>query len=61
MDDLKLIGKNEGLKDEIRIAKTFSKDIKMEFGLKNCQNFVKKVKSKERNTYKTQQRMKLKS
>jgi hypothetical protein len=31
MDDLKLIGKNEELRDKIRIAKTFSNDIRMEF------------------------------
>jgi hypothetical protein len=35
MDDLKLIGKKE-LRDEIRIAKTFSNDIKMKFGLEKC-------------------------
>jgi hypothetical protein len=53
MDDLKLIGKNEEeLKDEIRIAKTFSNDIKMEFGLEN--NFPQiliergKVQTKDR-------------
>jgi hypothetical protein len=34
MDDLKLIGKNkEELRDEIRIAKTFSNDLKFGFGL----------------------------
>jgi hypothetical protein len=33
VDDLKLIGKNEELRDEIRIATTFINDIKMEFGL----------------------------
>jgi hypothetical protein len=32
VDDLKLIGKNEELRDEIRIARTFINDIKMEFG-----------------------------
>jgi hypothetical protein len=50
VDDLKLIGKNEELRDEIRIAKAFSNDIKMEFGLEKCAKIsVKKVRSKERN------------
>jgi hypothetical protein len=29
----------EELRDEIRIAETFSKDIKMEFGLEKCTQF----------------------
>lgn len=37
MDDLKLLGKSEEeLRDEIKIVKTFSSDIKMEFGLEKC-------------------------
>jgi hypothetical protein len=32
MDDLELMGKNEELRDDIRIAETFSNHIKMEFG-----------------------------
>jgi hypothetical protein len=52
MDDLKLIReKAEELRDEIRIAKTFSNDIKMEFKLEKCAKILvkKKVRSIERN------------
>jgi hypothetical protein len=48
MDDMKLMGKNEELRDEIRITITFNSDIKMEFRLENCVKFsAKKVRSKE--------------
>jgi hypothetical protein len=53
MDDLELIGENdEELRDEIRIAKTFSNDIEMELGLEKYTKISvkKKVRSKERNT-----------
>jgi hypothetical protein len=37
MDDLKLIGRSEEeLRNEIKIVKTFSDDIKIKFGLKKC-------------------------
>jgi hypothetical protein len=37
MDDLKLIGKNEEeMRSKIRIVKTFSNDVNMEFGLEKC-------------------------
>jgi hypothetical protein len=36
MDELKLIEKNEELRGEIRIVKTFSNDMKMEFGPEKC-------------------------
>jgi hypothetical protein len=37
MDDLKLIGRSEEeLRNEIKIVKTFSDDIKMKFGLEKC-------------------------
>jgi hypothetical protein len=37
MDDLKLIGRSEEeLRNEIKIVKTFSKDIKMKFGSEKC-------------------------
>jgi hypothetical protein len=51
MDDLKLTGLNKELRDEIRIAKTFSNDINMEFRIEKCANISvnKKVRAKERN------------
>jgi hypothetical protein len=37
MDDLKLIGRSEEkLRNEIKIVKTFSDDIKIKFGLEKC-------------------------
>ena len=37
MDDLKLLGRNEKeLKNEMKIVQTFSKDMKMNFGLEKC-------------------------
>jgi hypothetical protein len=37
MDDLKLTGRSEEeLRNEIKIVKTFSDDIKMNFGLEKC-------------------------
>ena len=48
MDDLKLLGRNENdLKNEIKIVRTISKDINMNFGLKKCAKIcLKKVVSK---------------
>ena len=41
MDDFKLLGRNENdLKNEIKIVQTISKDINMNFGLKNVQEYV---------------------
>lgn len=50
MDDLKLLGKSEEeLRDEIKIVKTFSNDIKMEFGLEKCARILlKKVRFTEK-------------
>ena len=43
MDDLKLLGRNENdLKNEMKIVHTISKDIHMNFNLKNVQGSVKK-------------------
>jgi hypothetical protein len=37
MDDLKLLGRNENdWKNEIKIVRTISKDINMNFGLEKC-------------------------
>ena len=37
MDDLKLLGRNENeLKNEMKIVKTVSKDMNMNFGLEKC-------------------------
>ena len=37
MDDLKLLGRNDnGLRNEIKIVQTISKDINMNFGLEKC-------------------------
>jgi hypothetical protein len=50
MNDLQLTGKNEELRDNIRIAKTFSNVTKMEFRLEKCAKIlVKEVGPKERN------------
>jgi len=41
MDGLKLLGRNENdLKNEIQIVQTISKDINMNFGLKNLREYV---------------------
>ena len=41
MDDLKLLGRKENdLKNEIKIVQTISKDINMNFGQKNVQEYV---------------------
>jgi len=51
MDDLKLLDRNENaLKNEIKIVRTISKDVNMNFGLeKMCKNmFKKEVGSKEK-------------
>ena len=36
MDDLKLLGRNDDLENEIKIVQTISKDINMNFGLEKC-------------------------
>jgi len=41
MDDLKLLGRNENdLKIEMKIVQRISKDINMNFGQKNVQEYV---------------------
>jgi len=41
MDDLKLLGRNENdLKNEIKIVYTISKDLNMNLGKKNVQEYV---------------------
>jgi hypothetical protein len=41
MDDFKLLGRNENdLKNDIKIVQTISKDINMNIGLKNVQEYV---------------------
>ena len=41
MDDLKLLGRNENeLKNEIKIVQTVSKEMNMNFGLENVQEYV---------------------
>jgi len=41
MDDLKLLGRNENdLRKEMKIVQTISKDMNMNFGLKNVQEYV---------------------
>jgi hypothetical protein len=45
MDDLNLIGKAEGdLPNHMQVAKIFSDDIHMEFGLEFCKDFTKETK-----------------
>jgi hypothetical protein len=44
MDDLKLTGRREEeLRNEIKIVKTFSDDIKIKFGLEKCARFSLKM------------------
>ena len=41
MDDLKLLGRNENdLKNEIKIVQTINKDVNINFGLENVQEYV---------------------
>jgi len=43
MDGLKLLGRNDNhLKNEIKIVQTISKNINMNFGLKNVSEYVRK-------------------
>jgi hypothetical protein len=43
MDDLNLIGKAEGnLQNQMQVAKTFSDDVHMEFGLEFFKDYKKK-------------------
>ena len=43
MDDLKLLCRNENdLKNEVKIVQTISKNINMNFGLKNVSEYVRK-------------------
>jgi hypothetical protein len=57
MDDLKLIGRSEEeLRNEIKIVKTFSDDIKMKFGLEKCARV-----SLKNSTYEIQWKIKLKN
>jgi hypothetical protein len=52
MDDLKMLGRNENdFKNEIKIVRTFSKDINMNFGLEKCARICLKRGRVKKNAY----------